>query len=83
MSVVCKMKCHVVPQGDEITDQPQTVQLGAVYEPDEGKKQLPENAVYGKYTPWGEFKAGIANPNAKAFFKPGKSYYVTFTEAPD
>jgi hypothetical protein len=81
MSVVCKMRCNVVP--DVITEEAQTIQLGAVYEPDDGKKQLPENAIYGKYTPWGEFKAGIANPQAKEFFKPGKSYYVTFTEAPD
>jgi hypothetical protein len=26
---------------------------------------------------------GIANPAAKEFFKTGKKYYVTFTEAPD
>jgi hypothetical protein len=81
MSVVAKMLCHVCPA--EITDQPQQVALGAVYEPDDGKRALPENAVFGKATPWGEIKMGIANPAAKAFFKPGKKYYVTFTEAPD
>lgn len=83
MSVICKMKCHAAPQGDEINDQPQAVTLGAVWEPDEGQRHMPENAVYGKYTPWGEFKVGIANPAAKEFFKPGKSYYLTITEAPD
>lgn len=83
MSVICKMKCHAAPQGGEINDQPQAVTLGAVWESDEGQRQLPENAVYGKYTPWGEFKVGIANPDAKLFFKPGKSYYLTITEAPD
>lgn len=84
MNVVCKMKCHVAPSGDAITDESvQTVQLGAVYEPDEGKRQMPENAVFGKWTPWGEFKAGIGSPTAKEFFKPGKHYYITFTEAPD
>lgn len=83
MSVVCKMQCHVVPGEDLINDTIQTVALGAVYEPDEGQRALPENAIYGKWTPWGEFKAGIANPDAKRFFKPGKKYYVTFTEAPD
>lgn len=81
MTVVAKMQCHSVP--DVITDQPQGVRLGAVYEPDEGKRQLPENAVFGKATPWGEIQMGIANPAAKEFFKPGKKYYVTFTEAPD
>lgn len=83
MSVVCKMQCHSVAAGEPITDAVQTVQLGAVYEPDDGKRALPENAVFGKYTPWGEFRAGIANPAAKEFFEPGKKYYVTFTEAPD
>lgn len=84
MSVVCKMKCHGAPSGFAATDESvQTVQLGAVYEPDEGQRQLPENAVFGKYTPWGEFKAGIGNPEAKQFFVPGKSYYITITEAPD
>ena len=84
MSVVCKMVCHGVPVGDSATDDSvQTIELGAVYEQDEGKRQLPENAVFGKYTPWGTFKAGIANPGAKQFFKLSKKYYVTFTEAPD
>lgn len=83
MSVVAKMKCHECPQGDQIDDQTQKVRLGAVYEPDEGKRALPENAVFGKATPWGECVMGIANPAAKEFFKPGKSYYVSFTEAPD
>lgn len=81
MSVVCKMQCHTVPA--EPKDYPETVVFGAVYEPDEGKRSQPENAVFGKATPWGEIKLGIANPAAKAFFKPGKKYYVTFTDAPD
>lgn len=81
MSVVAKMQCHASPE--EISEHPQEVRLGAVYEPDEGKRQLPENAVFGKATPWGEIRMGIANPAAKRFFTPGKKYYVTFTEAPD
>lgn len=84
MSVVCKMQCHEVPAGEAATDESvQTIRLGAVYEPDEGRRQLPENAVFGKWTPWGEFKAGIGNPAAKQFFTPGKKYYITITEAPD
>lgn len=82
-AVVCKMKCHSVPEGDAITSNPQTVRLGAVWEPDPATRATPENAVFGNATPWGEFHAGIAPPEAKRFFKPGKSYYVTFTEAPD
>ena len=84
MSVVCKMKCHMAPFGDNLTDDSvQTVELGAVYEPDAGQRLLPENAVFGKFTPWGSFKAGIGNPEAKKFFQPGKKYYVTFSEAPE
>lgn len=84
MSVVCKMTCHEAPAGEAAQDESvATVRLGAVYQPDEGQRQLPENAVFGKWTPWGEFKAGIGNPAAKQFFKPGKNYYITFTESPD
>lgn len=84
MSVVCKMRCNTAPAEDRAADDSvQTVQLGAVYEPDDGKRAMPENAVFGKWTPWGEIKMGIGNPAAKEFFKPGKSYYCTFTEAPD
>ncbi len=83
MSVVCKMQCHNVANGEPITDQAQKVSFGAVYESDEERRQLPENAVFGKYTPWGDINLGIGNPAAKEFFKPGKRYLVTFTEAPD
>jgi hypothetical protein len=83
MSVVCKMQCHAVPQGEEITDYPQAVVFGAVWIPDEDERSKPENAVFGKATPWGDMKLGIANPAAKEWFKPGKKYHVTFTEAPD
>lgn len=83
MSVVAKMQCGVCPQGNEITEQTQSVSFGAVWQADEGERVKPENAIFGNATPWGSIQMGIANPTAKEFFKPGKSYYVTFTEAPD
>lgn len=83
MSVVCKMQCHEAPLPDEITDAPQPVGLGAVWVPDEQERLQPENAVFGNATPWGSMRLGIANPEAKKFFKPGKKYLVTFTEAAD
>ena len=83
MSVVMKMQCHEAPQGDAINSATQAVRFGAVYQPDLGERNKPENAIFGNATPWGELRAGIANPDAKAFFRPGKSYYVTITEAPD
>lgn len=83
MAVIAKMVCHVVPLEDQITEHPQQVKFGAVWHPDEGERAKPENAVFGKATPWGEAMLAIANPEAKKFFKAGKSYYLTFTEAPD
>lgn len=54
------------------------VNLGAIY----GKEG--ENADFAKATPsgacWMQIDAGVP---ASRFFTPGKSYYVTFTEAPD
>lgn len=81
MNVVCKMRCHEAPENP--SEAPEKVRLGAVWEPDEAKRELPENALFGKATPWGEIVLGIANPDAKRFFRPGKSYYVTFSEAQD
>lgn len=43
-----------------------------------------ENADYAKATPSGECWLQIdEGVPAAGFFKPGKKYYVTFTEAPD
>lgn len=81
-AVVCKMICNEVPTAEQAQDDnTYPVGFGVVWEPDAGKRELPENAVFGKYTPWGSARLGIGNPGAKQFFKPGKAYYVTFTEA--
>lgn len=77
-SVRCKMHCHdlgqATPEG-AVTK----VQLGAVYSAD-----LSENGDFARATPWGTCVVGIDNGKPAAdFFKPGKKYYVTFTEAPD
>lgn len=37
-----------------------------------------ENESFFKWTPFGEIKMGIVNPNVN--FTPGKDYYVDFTE---
>lgn len=56
------------------------VELGCVY----SAADATENANFTKYTPWGGCTLGIdADAPAASFFKPGKKYYVTFTEAPD
>jgi hypothetical protein len=86
--VVAKMQCHESPEPGTYADNNEDakkVRLGAVYEAfkSEEERAASENAIFGKYTPWGECVMGITNPVALAFFKPGKKYYVTFTEAPD
>jgi hypothetical protein len=54
------------------------VYMGAVY----GKEG--ENAGYAKATPSGECWLQIdSGMPAAEWFKPGKKYYLTFTEAPD
>ncbi len=56
------------------------VDFGCVY----SDADKTENAMFTKYTPWGQCTLGIdAGAPAAEFFKPGKKYYVTFTEAPD
>lgn len=77
-SVRCKMTCNdlgqATPEG-AVTK----VQLGAVYSSD-----LSENGDFARATPWGTCVMGIdQNMAAASFFKPGKKYYITFTEAPD
>lgn len=55
-------------------------EFGCVY----SDKEATENANFTKFTPWGHCTIGIdADAPAASFFKPGKKYYVTFTEASD
>lgn len=58
-----------------------TIVFGAVYESDKSKN--PENELFGSMTPYAEFRANVFNKCAVERLVPGKSYYVTFTEAPD
>ena len=40
-----------------------------------------ENSQFNTATPSGDLSIYIDNPKAKGFFKPGKEYYLDFTEA--
>jgi len=40
-----------------------------------------ENKDFNKYTPYGELKMSIDNPDARGFFIPNKEYYLDFTPA--
>lgn len=81
--VVAKMQCHVNKPQDNSAEGFHSLRLGAVYAGYEKDKESGENAVFGKYTPFAECNMSISNPAANEFFKEGKKYYVTFTEAPD
>lgn len=75
-SVRAKMVCNSTGESGQNIDR---VNLGAVYSNDKS-----ENADFATATPWGSCTLGIdRNVPAASFFKPGKKYYITFTEAPD
>lgn len=77
-AVVAKMVCREMESKDQGHFKQHKVSLGAVC----GKDG--ENKDFSNATPSGECWMQISDGrDAKEFFKPGKKYYVTFTEAPD
>lgn len=85
-SVIAKMQCHMNedrPQSDPEQPHLAQIRLGAVWEGSTEAQRASENAIFGHWTPCGSVDLTIRNPDASAFFKQGKKYYVTFTEAPD
>lgn len=61
------------PKSEEL----RTVTLTAVADGSE------ENKKFFRWTPNGQIRMGILNPEAWKHLELGKSYYVDFTEAPD
>lgn len=85
-SVVCKFQCHVKedhPQTDPEQPHLSQIKLGAVWEGSTEAQRQSENAIFGHWTPSAFVDMHIRNPAASEFFKTGKKYYVTFTEAPE
>lgn len=75
-AVRAKMQVNTLETTEHAHGSYKKVKLGCVY----GKEG--ENADYSKATPSGECWMQIdAGTKAAGFFKPGKSYYVTFVEA--
>lgn len=84
MNVLCKFQCHSkTGDADPEKTHVASIALGAVWEGTTEKQQASENAIFGKWSPYGSIQLGVMNPAAAEFFTPGKKYYVTFTEAPD
>lgn len=77
-AVRAKMSCHCIETAKYGHGTTNKVRLGAVYGT-EG-----ENKDFSDATPSGECWMNIDTSRpALSFFKPGKAYYVTFTEAPN
>lgn len=81
--VVAKMQCHSNQPQVNSAEGFHSLRLGACYAGYEKDKENGENAVFGHYTPFAECNMSICNSAANEFFKEGKKYYVTFSEAPD
>lgn len=78
-AVVAKMQCQAIEVREYSNNWKQTkVELGAVC------SNTGENKAFTDATPSGACWMNISpGYPAAQFFKPGKKYYVTFTEAPD
>lgn len=85
----CKFRVNKVQDipNTSTTSRGVMVEMGAVYEPDDKKRQDPawENSIFGKYTPSGSFQACIYNPHLVELLPSllGKEVYVDFTLAPE
>lgn len=76
--VIAKMVCNTLGTTQYAFGSQTKVTLGAVY------SASGENKDFCNATPSGECWMQISDGMpAASFFKPGKKYYVTFTEAPD
>lgn len=80
----CKFRLHEVKAASSGTEPGVMVRMGAVYEPDDQKRATSENAIFGKYTPHGEYVATIYNPALveKLPALLGREFYLDFTLAP-
>lgn len=67
----CKMICHSVTPNEHSDGKLCTVRLGAVY----SEVKTSDDYVYGQYTPYGEFTAGIVTEVAEKM-EEGKAYYL-------
>ena len=68
-------KVTVTQSGEDVTFRPVIGKLGA--------DAVDEDNTYSKYTPSGELRLFITNPALFGKYKPGKKFYVDFTEAPE
>lgn len=77
-AVVAKMEVQCVTTQQFSFGRQVKVEMGAIYGKDGGNKAFTDATPSGSC--WMQIDAGKP---ASEFFKPGKRYYLTFTEAPD
>lgn len=78
MNVRAKFKCFHVDHLKSGNPREEAADIRMVPVYDDG---TPENKSWSKWTPNGEIRMFVTNPDAIAHFEPGKSYYVDFTRA--
>lgn len=80
MSVRAKFKLNSITLTADAasTGHLKTAKLSAVYP---GNDPNHENAMFFKWTPYGQIELGTLNPTAAEYFEIGKEYYVDFTLA--
>lgn len=77
-AVQAKMTCNYLETTQFTHSKQHKVKLGAVF------STQGENKDFADATPTGSCEMTINDGRPAAdFFKPGKNYYMTFTEAPD
>jgi hypothetical protein len=78
MTVRAKMKCYAVQplQSGDPNETMVEIRMIPDYSSDD-----PENKTWSKYTPCGEVRLFVTNPDAIKHFDPGKFYYIDFTPA--
>ena len=75
----CKMICHEISLNQH-TKGMSLVRFGAVYASGVTGTEEDENAVFGRLTPYGEFRAGMVTEVANKL-ELGKAYYVDISPA--
>jgi hypothetical protein len=73
--VRAKFRVHAVQHAQGTEDESAMVNMIPVY------ADCPENESWSKYTPSGEIRMFITNPQAIAFFEVGQECFVTFSRA--
>jgi hypothetical protein len=65
----------------EKSETSESLTMNAVYADKYGPDGVNEDNDFARWTPWGELKMGITNPNLLGVFNEGDKVYIDFTKA--